>query len=187
VRNSKERGIPYRVLFSSQSICWTEIPDSLVILKRQRNRWQRGLIDILLFHHKMFFNPKFGSYGMFGFPYYFIAEIIGPWFQLFSIGLLVGGLISRIVSTDVLLFILASDFIFGFTLTILSLLIGNAGKHVFSAGDQLKLILYSFFETLGFRFIISFFRITGYISALRNVSGWNKFGRKGFMQRRGQK
>lgn len=184
VRNSKERRIPYSILYSSQAVCWTEIPDSLKILKRQRDRWQRGLIDILLFHHRMFFNPKYGSHGVFGFPYYLIVEIIGPWFQLFSMILFAAGIVTRIISTDIFLFILASDFIVGFALTVLSLLTGNAGRHIFSVREQIELILYSFLEAVGFRFIISFFRITGYISALRNVSGWNKFGRKGFSRRR---
>jgi len=187
VRNSRERGIPCSVLFSSQSAAWTEVPESLRVLKRQRDRWQRGLIDILLFHHKMFFNPKYGPHGMFGFPYYFIAEIIGPWFQLFSIILFAVGLIAGIISTDMFLFILASDFIIGFTLTVLSLSIGNAGKNIFPGKEQFVLLLYSFIETLGFRFIISFFRITGYMSVLRSVSGWNKFGRKGFMKGRTKK
>jgi len=184
VRNSRERKIPYSVLYSSQSAAWTEIPGSLKILKRQRDRWQRGLIDILLFHHKMFCNPKYGSHGMFGFPYYLIVEIIGPWFQLFSMILFAAGLIAGIISADVVLFVLAADFIIGFTLTTLSLAIGNAGKDTFPAKEQFGLLFYSFIEVLGFRFVISFFRITGYISALRNVTGWNKFGRKGFMKGR---
>ena len=185
VRELKEDSVPYSVLYSSEAVCWTEVPSSLKVLKRQRDRWQRGLIDILFFHNKMFFNPRYGSHGMFGFPYYFLVEITGPWFQLLSIFLLVAGLCLGLVSTDMLLFILSSDLIITLALSILALYIGNMGKEIFSVKDQLKLIFSTLPETMGMRLIISFFRITGYISALRRASGWNKFSRRGFLSKGG--
>lgn len=185
VGNLKDNSEPYSVLYSSGAVCWTEVPSSLKILKRQRDRWQRGLIDILFFHNKMFFNPRYGSHGMFGFPYYFIVEVIGPWFQMLSMILLAAGLCMGLVSTDMLLFILSADLIITLALSIFALYIGNTGKEIFSVKDQLKLIIAAIPETLGLRLIISFFRITGYISALRNVTGWNKFSRKGFLRKGG--
>ena len=180
VRDLKEKSKQFRILYSSESVLWTEVPSSLRSLERQRSRWQRGLIDILLFHRKMFFNPRYGSHGMFGFPYYWLVEVIGPWYQLFAIIFLVMGLLTHLVSLDVLLFIITTNLIISFILTIISVYIGNMKKDIFTVRDQITLIFGALLETFGFRQIISFFRITGFISTIRKVSGWNKFGRTGF-------
>ena len=49
-RHLRDRGIPYRIEFLPDPVCWTEVPEDLKTLARQRNRWQRGLMDSLRFH-----------------------------------------------------------------------------------------------------------------------------------------
>ncbi|MEZ5341897.1 MAG: glycosyltransferase family 2 protein [Acidimicrobiales bacterium] len=39
-------------------VAWTEAPESARVLARQRNRWQRGLMDVLLRHKKMIFQSS---------------------------------------------------------------------------------------------------------------------------------
>ena len=43
--------------------CWTEIPETFRVLNRQRDRWQRGLLDIVTFHFRMMANPAYGRAG----------------------------------------------------------------------------------------------------------------------------
>jgi len=59
----------YIVSFIPDPLCWTEVPDSIKILGRQRNRWTRGTMDTLFIHKKMFFNPKYKRLGMLSYPY----------------------------------------------------------------------------------------------------------------------
>jgi cellulose synthase/poly-beta-1,6-N-acetylglucosamine synthase-like glycosyltransferase len=42
-RHCREKGIPYRIYFVPDPVAWTECPESLATLSRQRDRWQRGL------------------------------------------------------------------------------------------------------------------------------------------------
>ena len=42
-RHCRETGTPYRVVFIPDPVAWTEVPESLSQLARQRDRWQRGL------------------------------------------------------------------------------------------------------------------------------------------------
>jgi cellulose synthase/poly-beta-1,6-N-acetylglucosamine synthase-like glycosyltransferase len=46
-RMCRERGRPYRIGFIADPVCWTEAPSSLAALRSQRNRWQRGLLQVL--------------------------------------------------------------------------------------------------------------------------------------------
>ena len=49
-RTAYERGEVARVEFSPEPVAFTEAPDSLRTLARQRNRWFRGLLDVLSRH-----------------------------------------------------------------------------------------------------------------------------------------
>jgi cellulose synthase/poly-beta-1,6-N-acetylglucosamine synthase-like glycosyltransferase len=76
----------YRVAFIPDPLCWTEVPESLRILSRQRNRWTRGGIDTIRKHRRMFLNPKYGLIGMLSFPYWVLFEWLAPILQ--SLGIL---------------------------------------------------------------------------------------------------
>ena len=87
-----ENNRKYNVAYVPDPLCWTEAPYTLNILGRQRNRWTRGLIDTLTIHKKIFMNPKYGTFGIIGYSYWFffewiviLVEITGFIFFLFSI------------------------------------------------------------------------------------------------------
>ncbi len=182
IKTMKEKKKNYKVLYSSAALCWTEVPATLKNLIRQRNRWQRGLMDILSFHKKIFINPKYGSYGLFGFPFFLITEVIFPWFQIFTLALFLIGLILQLIPLYIILFLIATSFILTFANTVLALFIGNQNQSIFPIKDQLKLLGWSFCEGLGFSQFSSALRISGYISVLRNIHGWKKFERRGFKE-----
>jgi cellulose synthase/poly-beta-1,6-N-acetylglucosamine synthase-like glycosyltransferase len=50
-------GKPYNIRFTPDPICWSEVPSDLGTLRRQRNRWHRGLWETLWTHKDMLFNP----------------------------------------------------------------------------------------------------------------------------------
>ena len=63
-------------------VAWTECPESLRDLGRQRERWQRGLTEVLIRHRKMLLNPRYGRIGLLAFPNYFFLEMLGPIIEL---------------------------------------------------------------------------------------------------------
>ena len=77
-----EQKIPYRIIFIPDPICWTEAPEKLRILASQRNRWHRGLIEVLSMNLRMIFNPRYGMTGMVAMPFYMVFEMLGPLIEL---------------------------------------------------------------------------------------------------------
>jgi len=65
---------PYRIVATPDPICWTEVPSSLRALRRQRNGWHRGLLEVLWRHRCMLFNPRYGRVGMVAVPYLWFFE-----------------------------------------------------------------------------------------------------------------
>jgi hypothetical protein len=45
------------------------------VLGRQRDRWHRGLAQVLTLHRRMLLNPRYGSAGMVGMPFFTAAEL----------------------------------------------------------------------------------------------------------------
>ena len=77
-RRAYERGGPGRVDFIPDPVAWTEVPQSLRVLGRQRDRWHRGLADVLWRHRRMLLNPRYGSVGLVAFPYFLGVELLAP-------------------------------------------------------------------------------------------------------------
>lgn len=73
-----EQGIKYRVVQIPHTCCWTEGPSNLKVLRRQRVRWGRGLIQHMHKHTYMMFRKKYGRLGMITFPYVILFEFLAP-------------------------------------------------------------------------------------------------------------
>lgn len=76
-RHLIETGREYDVTFLPEPIVWTEAPDSLRILSRQRRRWFRGLLDTLVKHRGAIGRPAYGIVGLFALPFFLIVEALG--------------------------------------------------------------------------------------------------------------
>jgi len=57
----------YSIQFIPEPVCWTEAPESLRVLARQRTRWQRGSLECFFRYRSMLFNPRYGRVGFLGF------------------------------------------------------------------------------------------------------------------------
>jgi len=71
-----------KIVYEPKAVCFTGVPHSIKRLLRQRDRWQRGLLDCLLKHMNMVLNPYYGFLGIIALVYQMMFELIGPIFCL---------------------------------------------------------------------------------------------------------
>lgn len=81
----REHGIPYRIRYATDAICWTQAPESLGDLRKQRRRWHIGLYESLTRHSRVLANPKYGMVGFISYLYFLIYELLSPYIELFGI------------------------------------------------------------------------------------------------------
>ncbi len=62
-RHMRDLKLPYRIDFIPEPVCWTECPEDVGVLARQRSRWQRGALECFAKHRDMTFNPRYGRIG----------------------------------------------------------------------------------------------------------------------------
>jgi cellulose synthase/poly-beta-1,6-N-acetylglucosamine synthase-like glycosyltransferase len=156
----RKNNFPYRIGFVFSAPAWTHIPTNMNSLWAQRDRWHRGLIDSLLRHKKMFFNPQYGATGLITYPFQFLAEFLGPIIEFIGYAAIIIGMYLNVIDWHfaVLFFIVTWGFATIITLGTMLISIVSFNKYN-RISDIILLFFLVIFESLGYRQIISLCRV----------------------------
>lgn len=179
-RSMREAKRPYRVQYAFNANCWTEVPESWKVLHRQRDRWHRGLVDILLFHSTMIGNPRYGRLGTVGMLYYFIFELVGPFIEAQGLFLVILSAFLGLLNLPIGLLLFTATILLGILVSVSSVLISEMDYEMYDTRDVLRLLVMAVVENFGIRQYISLWRVSGFFSAMRKNRGWGAQVRKGF-------
>ena len=180
-RYLREQRQEYEMRFLPDPVCWTEVPESLKVLGRQRNRWQRGLIDSLRIHRRMMLNPRYGTIGMVAFPYFVFFEMLAPVVELS--GYIIIPISYALGMVDLLFFALF------LTVAILIGVILSTGAVVLEelfyrrypkTSDIVRLVAAAFLENFGYRQLTLWWRVKAFWDYFSGKTAWGKMERKGF-------
>ncbi len=171
-----------RVSYVPELVAWTECPETLKLLHRQRSRWQRGLLEATTRHAGMLFNPRYGRIGLLAFPYFMLLEGFGPVLEFAAYVYFFYLLF--VLQPGSLVFIMAFflvAFVLGIALSFLAISLEEISfkryprfRHLF------ELFLLSVLESFGYRQLNTWWRFHGVYSFLRGKKEWGKMERKGF-------
>ncbi|MFZ0063428.1 MAG: glycosyltransferase [Pyrinomonadaceae bacterium] len=70
------RRLGYSIGYEENAIAWTEAPDSLRSLARQRFRWAFGTLQCMWKHRDAFLRPRYGTLGFIAMPNVWIFQIL---------------------------------------------------------------------------------------------------------------
>lgn len=161
-RYALEQKQPYTINFVPDPVCWTDAPEDWPTLRKQRIRWQRGLLETLHEHRALCFKKGSGLVGWLAYPFMLIIEAISPIIELlgliFTIALACFGYIH---ASAALLFLTASVGM-GLLLSSLALVLEERSFHVYPRfRDTATLFLCAILENFGYRQINSWWRLQG--------------------------
>jgi cellulose synthase/poly-beta-1,6-N-acetylglucosamine synthase-like glycosyltransferase len=180
-RLSYEQGGPGKIAFVPDPVAWTEVPESMNVLGRQRDRWHRGLADVLWRHRRMLFNPRYGVTGLVVFPYYVFVELLSPLIEAGGLITLALGLIFGIIDWRFAALFGLTAYGLGTALTAFSLILEDIGFHRYNTfRDRALLFWWALMENLGYRQITVYWRLRGLWKFLRGRKDWGVMDRKGF-------
>jgi cellulose synthase/poly-beta-1,6-N-acetylglucosamine synthase-like glycosyltransferase len=180
-REWRERKADYRIRYVPEPVCWTEVPESTEILKRQRNRWQRGTVESISLHKHVLLRPKFGLMGMFAVPYFALFEMFGPAVETLGYVCTILGLLVGIIKTEVAILFFVVSVLFGIVLSTSAVLLEEfTARRYPRTMDVVRLFVVAILENLGFKQLMTYWRTEGLIDGLKGKTGWGKMERKGF-------
>ncbi len=176
-----EHKIRHRVEYIPDPLCWTEVPSTLKVLKRQRNRWARGVMDTLYFHKDVFLNRKHGVMGLVAYPYYLFLEWMTPILESIGITYVIFLFIIGQLNWKFLCLFFALGYLFSVAFSCTALLFEEITFHRYDkVRHQLKLFLIPFVEPLIFHPLNVYWSILGNISYFKGEKGWGNMERTGF-------
>lgn len=179
----EEQKEPYQVATIPDPLCWTEVPESKDILRKQRNRWMRGTMETLWKHRKLMFNPKYGKLGMVSLPYWFFFEFLGPLVEFLGYIIFIVFLLLGIINWPFFMILAALVISLGFLYSIYGILVDLVSYKVYTKRkDFLSLIGTAFSEPFYFHPIVVKAGVNGFIDYFKKSHGWGEMKRQGFSQ-----
>lgn len=179
-RYCRRRRMDYRVSFLADPICWTEAPASIGTLSRQRDRWQRGLLELLWHHRRMIANPRFGRVGMIGLPYLLLFEVVGPLIELSGFAWVVSGLVGGWVPPGFAALFAALAIGYGLVLSIGALLIEQRAFQRYPDWRDLRvLVVASVLENILYRQWMALVRSAALVTVFTRRRRWGVMTRRG--------
>lgn len=171
----------YRIVFVPDANCWTEAPETLKVLRSQRVRWQRGLMECLWAHRKLMLHPRAGTVGWLAFPFMLIFEGLAPIIEALGYvvmsGLAAFGLISWTGFFAFLVLALGA----GSMLSANALLLEELAFRTYPRPRHLAQLLGAIVvENIGYRQLMTWWRLVGiaqWITGRKQV--WGDMVRKG--------
>lgn len=173
----RERGRQFRVICLPDRVGITEGPDTVRKLVAQRERWQRVILETWWAYRHMCFNPRYGSVGLVGMPYYLLSEIVAPFFELLAVGTLVAGAATGLVDWWLAALVVLLISFVNSVYTTGALFIADLEAGAYRSGSLLRVLALMPVEMLLYRPIASWARMKGTWRFLRGDKAWHKFER----------
>jgi cellulose synthase/poly-beta-1,6-N-acetylglucosamine synthase-like glycosyltransferase len=180
-RHLKEKAIQAAVVFIPDPVAWTEVPTSITVLSRQRERWHRGLIATLMTHRRLIFNPRYGATGLLAMPYFLFGELLAPVVELAGLLITVFGTAFGLLHPSYALAFFVVAYLYGAVLSLAAILMEEVSFHRYRRrSDMWWLVAFAFIEPFGFRQLTVWFRLKAFVRYFRGDHSWGRMKREGF-------
>lgn len=185
-----EKRLDWKVDFAPGPVSWTQVPMTWKSLGIQRERWQRGLMQVVFNNKRMLLNPRYGRVGLIGFPFFAIFEMLSAIVEFACYPLTLVGFALGVMDATFMIYFLCFVLIWGLCISFATILVHEHVQHRYgSAADLRALLSVAVIENFGFRQIHSYWRLKGIIRYMCDKSsrstglvGWEAIERTGFAE-----
>lgn len=176
----KKEGVPYKIRFVPDTICWTEGPREVRMLGRQRRRWQRGLMESLWLNRGLFFAKRSGTAGWIGMPHQLAVEGLGPLVESLGYVLVPLAYFLGLLNIRFFYLMVILALVYGIFLSFWSIFLEDVSYRRYQTlWDLAKLLFYSVLENFSYRQLTLWFRLRGVLQFLLTKRKWEAVEYKG--------
>jgi cellulose synthase/poly-beta-1,6-N-acetylglucosamine synthase-like glycosyltransferase len=177
------RKLGYHIGYEEDAIGWTEAPQNLRMLAKQRYRWAYGTLQCLWKHRNALLRPKYGALGFVAIPNVWIFQIIfpliSPVMDLLLIYTCISALIDRIQQPSVYTFSNLKQVLFYYALFLAVDWSAACFAFVLERKERWRLLWWLFLQRFCYRQVMYYVMIKSVSTAFRGaVVGWGKLERK---------
>jgi cellulose synthase/poly-beta-1,6-N-acetylglucosamine synthase-like glycosyltransferase len=160
-------------------VLWTEVPESLKVLRSQRVRWQYGLGECISLNRDLFFKRGSGFAGWVALPFNLVLEWLGPFIEVAGYIFIVVTFLLGLLSLRSFLVFLLFAIGLGMLLSLCALLLEELSFHTYPKMRHIFLLfIAAIAENLGYRQLNSLWRFEGLVRwMLGRKPGWGQMTR----------
>ncbi|MCH9613758.1 MAG: Poly-beta-1,6-N-acetyl-D-glucosamine synthase [Chlamydiia bacterium] len=159
--------------FLPDPVAWTRAPANLATLGRQRERWHRALIETIVRHFDICFNPKFGKTGFFAFPYMVICEMIQPIVEIIVYVCIVASISLKLLDLEFFVIFFIATWGIHTLLTIMAIVMEiTTFQRYGRLRDIGKMTFYAFAENFGYRQFCLWWRLKAFWHYFQENKAW---------------
>lgn len=177
-RHLLDKGVPYRIVYEPAAVLWTEVPDTLRVLRRQRIRWHRGLMRAVGDFRGMTFNPRYRQMGMVIWPGFVLFEYLAPIVEFIGWFVVPTAWILGALNTTALVWLLLIALGMGLLNSLIALLLDESFGYFNSGADTSRLIAVAVIENFGLRQMTVLWRIRAVLGG-KGTKAWGNMERRG--------
>ena len=175
----RETEQPYRIRYAPDAICWTQVPERLRDLCRQRRRWHIGLFQSMMKHRNILANPKYGAVSFISYFYFLLYELFSPYIEVFGIFTTLLAFAVELINVPfmVMLFLIYVVYTAMLSLTAFFARVHTIDMKVY-ATDLLKAVGLCLVEVSCLRFVLAWVRMFALIGYRKNKNTWGRIQRQ---------
>ena len=183
-RTLVKRGQRYRVAFIPDPVCWTDAPEDVATLEKQRKRWQRGLAQCLWMNRELLFMRGSGTAGWLAFPFFLLFELLSPLVEVAGLLIMAAAFAMGMMTGMGFLAFASAAFALGLMLSTTSLLLEELSFHTYPKARHLfALFVVAILENVGYRQVMAVWRLAALVDWLRGAeTGWGDMKRRATWQ-----
>ncbi len=177
------RRLGYTIGYEEDAIAWTEAPDRLRTLARQRYRWAFGTLQCMWKHRDALFRPRFGTLGYIAMPNVWIFQIffalISPVMDLIIVYTLIASALEKWQQPDGYRFTNLRQVLFYYALFLALDWVAACFAFLLERRERWGLLWWLFLQRFCYRQVMYYVMIKSVASAFRGAFvGWGKLERK---------
>ncbi|HEY6118677.1 MAG TPA: glycosyltransferase [Pyrinomonadaceae bacterium] len=177
------RRMGYKIGYEEAAIAWTEAPDRLRTLARQRFRWAYGTLQCMWKHLDSLFRARYGTLGFIAIPNVWIFQIlfplISPVMDLMLVYTLASAALDRLQQPTGYSSTNLQQVLFYYALFLAIDWVSACFAFVLEKREQWRLLWWLFLQRFCYRQVMYYVMIKSVAMAVRGpVVGWGKLERK---------
>ncbi len=173
----------YRVAYADRAIAWTEAPDTLRALAKQRFRWAYGTLQCAWKHRDLLFRPRAGTLGFVALPNVWIFQLlfsfIAPMADFVFLVSLIGVYVTYQQHNTTYAIDSLSKIVLWYGIFIVVDWVAATLAFLMEPGEDRRLTWLVFLQRFVYRQVMYWVVLRSFLAALRGrLVGWGKLDRK---------
>lgn len=166
-----DRKKPYRITYLPDIVAWTEAPDTIKNLGKQRLRWYKGTTQNIWQYRNMWFNPRYRSIGLFVCPMT-VFEKIAPLIEISGFIILLAAVFDSQVDPLLVLSLAVVSWGFLVLLVLMTLVVEFVAYETYTSWVDFARIMRCVCCYTGYHYLLMWWRIKGLYAPKPKKAGW---------------